>query len=853
MKRTLVRVLALALILVLSVGALAACTNGADITLIKGGEAQFKVVYTTASGATVRRAANDFVKELQDLGVEVDDAVSDSDSTELTECEIILGTEVENRGDECVVKVDDIGENGYVIKAVGKRIIIAGGTAEGTKDALATFKEKYLGITEDTDSLTDASVKGDLLDEFVTSNRIVAFDINGTPINDFKIVTDYGKDERISALCPKPAKLVQAIKDAMDIDLATADAAGEDTNEIIVRLVDEAGEDGFRVFIEGKDLVIECAYYNLFDKAFDNFIADEIRAKRGRISLDEDYTYSYLVSSVKYSDFGAVADGKTNDFNALLKTHEFANQCGQKVLADKRANYYIGLTGGKSIPIKTDVDWGDATFTIDDTVAGVYAERGVHIFRAVRDTDNVTINLTEDEIKQLSGTDNPQVLRTYDSAGNLISGKIPWLTPKLTSGAMITLVNKNHKDYVRFGGNMNEGANRTEMIVVDKNGNIDATTPITFDFEDITALQIIYTDDEPITIEGGRFYNICCVVGPETDYKNQYTSFARGILVERSNTTVKNLNHKMKNEPKRFVGGVDNLKQSYPYYGFIVHSYTYNSKVISCDLTGHKVYMQDKSASTGASDVPMGTYDLIIQYSIGSYFERVTQSAVAVHDSAYWGMMASNFSRNMVFKSCSMSRFDAHCGFWNCDLIDCEFGLWINVVGGGQLNIIGTTRYTGDSFIHLRGDYGATFEGDLLIKDCVFLAANNYNSEQGGEYDQNSTSSIAYIIKSSVTNGLYAAGTKFESDFYTWDFGYRCYLPKTITIDNLKTGDTSVVIFNEILDPHFIKQSETDDVYVITEKIIFKNMTDDKINKIPNCQDPAKTSHIAAIPRETVK
>ncbi|MBQ2737060.1 MAG: hypothetical protein IJF38_00080, partial [Clostridia bacterium] len=492
-------------------------------------------------------------------------------------------------------------------------------------------------------------------------------------------------------------------------------------------------------------------------------------------------------------------------------------------------------------------------FTIDDTVAGVYAERGVHIFHVIRDTDNVTVDITEDEIKQLSGTDNPQVLRTYDQSGNLISGKIPWLVPKLTSGAMITLVNKNHKDYVRFGGNMDNGANRTEMIVVDKNGNIDATTPITFDFEDITALQIIYTDDAPITIEGGRFYNICCVVGPETDYKNQYTSFARGIKVERSNTTIKNLNHKMKNEPKRFVGGVDNLKQSYPYYGFIVHSYTYNSKVISCDLTGHKVYMQDKSATTGSSDVPMGTYDLIIQYSIGSYFERVTQSAVAVHDSAYWGMMASNFSRNMTFKSCSMSRFDAHCGFWNCDLIDCEFGLWINVVGGGQLNIIGTTRHTGDSFIHLRGDYGATFEGDLLIKDCVFLAANNYNSEQGGSYDQNSTSSVAYIIKSSVTNGLYAAGTRFESDFYTWDFGYRCYLPKTITIDNLKTGDTSVVIFNEILDPHFVKQNETDDVYVITEKIIFKNMSDDKINKIPNCQDPAKTSKIASIPRETVK
>ncbi|MBQ8290258.1 MAG: hypothetical protein IJY01_05275 [Clostridia bacterium] len=855
-KNIIKKFLLILLLTALSLMALAGCEGGgaSDITLIKGGVAQFKVVYSSAAGASIRRAANDLVEELSDLGVDIGDAVSDTDATEVTDCELILGVDVENRTDDCVIGVDDIGEMGYVIKAVGKRIIIAGGTAEGTKEALETFKEKYLGITEDTDSLSDVSVKGDLLDEFVTSNSIVSFDINGTPIEEFKIVTSYGNEERIKKLCPDPAKLVGAIKGAMEIELEVSDGKPTaDGHEIIIRLVDEAGNKGFRAFVDGKDLVVECSYYNLFAKAYDAFISSEIKSKKGEVSLDKNYLFEYDVSCVKYSDFGAKGDGRTDDYKAILETHQFANLCGQKVLADKRASYYIGLTGDVAVPVRTDVDWGDATFTIDDTVAGVYAERGGYIFHLARDEDNVQVDLTADEIKQLAGVSNPKILRTYDQNGKLISGKIPWLTPRLTSGAMLVLKNSNHRDYVRFGGNRNTGETRTEVIVVDKNGNIDPTTPVTFDFEELTSISIIYTDDAPITVEGGRFYNICCLVGAETDYKNVYSSFGRGILVERSNTTIKNLNHKMKNEPKRFVGGKDSLSQSYPYYGFIKHNSTYNSKVIGCDLTGHKVYYQDKSASTGASNVAMGTYDLTVQYSIGSYFERVTQSAVPIHDSAYWGMMASNYSRNMTFKSCSMSRFDAHCGFWNADLIDCEFGLCINVVGGGTLNVIGTTRYTGANFVSLRGDYGATFEGDMLIKDCEFYGASEYNSERGESYDQDALIAETYVVHSSVTNGVYGQGTAFEASYYTWDFGYKCYMPQVITIDNFTYHGEKIAVFNGIVDTHFIKQSNDDEIYEPTKKIIFKNMTDAEIAAIPNCHYPANTPMVAAFPREIVK
>ena len=72
------------------------------------------------------------------------------------------------------------------------------------------------------------------------------------------------------------------------------------------------------------------------------------------IKIDRDY--------VTYEDFGAVGDGKTEDFGAICKAHEYANEHGIPVRAANGAHYYIHdnrIDGvAKSIEIKTDVNWG---------------------------------------------------------------------------------------------------------------------------------------------------------------------------------------------------------------------------------------------------------------------------------------------------------------------------------------------------------------------------------------------------------------------------------------------------------------------------------------------------------------
>ena len=56
---------------------------------------------------------------------------------------------------------------------------------------------------------------------------------------------------------------------------------------------------------------------------------------------------------VRYRDFGAKGDGKTNDFAAILKAHRYANEHNLPVRADDDATYFIG-EAEETIPIMTD-------------------------------------------------------------------------------------------------------------------------------------------------------------------------------------------------------------------------------------------------------------------------------------------------------------------------------------------------------------------------------------------------------------------------------------------------------------------------------------------------------------------
>jgi hypothetical protein len=239
----------------------------------------------------------------------------------------------------------------------------------------------------------------------------------------------------------------------------------------------------------------------------------------------------------------------------------------------------------------------------------------------------------------------------------------------------------------------------------------------------------------------------------------------------------------------------------------------------------------------------MGSYDIVIEYSSHTYLDNVVQQdnlGTGLGDQRYWGIMSSNGVKNLFFNKCEINRFDAHRGFWNATLTDTLIGHSFNVIGGGELYCERVTKLTGSAFIVLRKDYGATFDGNVTLIDCELKAYNSYRSSRNpaGVLNESSVAPTAYIINAdySIENegGISykknpdgtdyidpATGEKvIEKDgrYWSWDFGFTCYMPRTVTIEDFKSGASGkTYVFPALPDGVFT----ADNQYQITNKIIF--------------------------------
>lgn len=528
-------------------------------------------------------------------------------------------------------------------------------------------------------------------------------------------------------------------------------------------------------------------------------------------SLNELLTQGY----VKYSDFGAIGDGATDDFGAIFATHEFANAHGLDVFADEGATYYIHVFD-KPVFIKTNTDFTGSKFILDDSGSEVFEHHNIPLFLIERDTEPTKYDKEEIDL-------------IFPSA-SLSEGAayIPWLDGRLDGKKLIIFYNDERLDFIRFGGNVNTSI-RTDCLLVNADGSIDESTPVNFDFDKITRMEIFSTDDKPITVKGGYFETIACRVVADTDFENKWCGYVRKFKISRPNTTIRDMTHKIIGEPdipnEGYGRGEDGkLRQSYPYYGFLFFYNTFNSQAINVGLNGHTTYFEDKP--TAENPVAMGSYDLVIEYSSHVRCEGLT-NGVPIRDTRYWGIMSSNGVKNLEFINCSLSRFDAHCGFWNAKLVGCEFGQSINLIGGGRLEITDTVREGGSYFIRLRGDYGATFKGDIIIKNCKYLGYKTYR----GNYTEKKHDNYMVLIYSGFPHHNEAA--------LNWDFGYPCYMPKNLYVENLELPFPDVTyVYSPLADVCFSK--DIPHPYAKTESITFRGMKPIKVCRDEECTELLK-------------
>jgi hypothetical protein len=461
---------------------------------------------------------------------------------------------------------------------------------------------------------------------------------------------------------------------------------------------------------------------------------------------------------VRYSDFGATGDGKTDDIDAIAATHAFANQHGLSVKADEKATYYIGRKN-RSALIQTDTDFGTSAFIIDDT--GVQ-DRAAHVFMVY------------------------STLRPYKLEGiSSLKRNQAKIDVSFSATCIITVTNSHVKRYIRFGPNQNNGSAQTDIFIVDKDGNVDMDAPIIWDFDQITDITALPIDEAMLTITGGRFTTIA------NNAESRYTYYSRGIAIRRSNVLVNGLEHRVTGEGDHGA----------PYGGFINISDCANVTVRNTILTGHKTYETIGSAGVKVS---MGTYDISVNRALNVSFVNCSQTN-DINDSRYWGIMGSNYSKNLIYDSCTFSRFDAHMGVANATIRNSTLGhQGINAIGSGIFTVENTT-IRGRNLVNLRSDYGSTWQGELFIRNCTFVPA-------GGR-----------PISASLIGG---------SNSGQHDFGYTCYMPERITIEKLHIDDSNhpveydgPTIFAKF-NPDMTDDSHVEKFpYVRTREVILRNVT----------------------------
>lgn len=416
---------------------------------------------------------------------------------------------------------------------------------------------------------------------------------------------------------------------------------------------------------------------------------------------------------VSYEEFGAKGDGVTDDIEAIKAAHDYANEHKVNVRSNPHATYYIGPRPITAF-IKTDVDWSTSKFIIDDSNV-LITERGASIFKVVSSYEPIEFSVPSLKKNQMK------------------------LDASFPSNCYVRVENSEKRQFIRYGLNQNNGSSQTDCFVVDSTGYI--LNPIIWDFEKVTKAVAYPIDETVLTISGGVFTTIA------NQAESKYNYHGRNINITRSNVVIEKLTHKVEGE----------LDHGAPYAGFININLCAYVTVRDTFLTGRKIYSTIGSAG---KPVSMGSYDLSLGNAVGIRFENVRQNGIM--DGSRWGLMGSNHCRDLYFDNCLMSRFDAHENVVNLIIKNTTLGhQCFNAIGHGTMVVENVIAY-GNSFLNLRSDYGSSWDGDIIFRNCTWYPASHNPSP-------------SFI-------GVNNSGGH--------DFGFPCYMPHNITIENLRICDS---------------------------------------------------------------
>ncbi len=726
--------------------------NG-ELILYKGGFPTFQLV--VGVGPQGDSEIDNLAATLSGLGNSEVKVVMGTTTEDAQTVEIIFGT-VSNRGDEYKFDIHTLGLEGYIVKQVGTKIFVIAGSGKFYSPAIQYLKSTVFGLKKQNPDFVDLVMSADKNLEKIQDNYAVKdVTLSGTSIRGYTLAYDHS--------FPVARTVANGLRDKFyektGIWLPTSrfDKLDAGTPYIKIALIENDGEGGGFYFNIDKDknATLECEFEAKFDTVVNSFFEERIFSDKikGTVTL-ENFNPDYR--NITYEQYGAVGDGETDDFFSIKAAHDDANANKLIVHATAGRTYYIGKENGENyITVKTDTYWHGCSFIFDDEEIIAYgpnSTRGVPIFYLRPDEGSYSF----------SGGNNPPPVASLEKGQENI-GWAPGHT------AMLIIYNENVRHYIRHGPNADNGKPQHELIIVDKDGNVDPSTPIQWDYKTITKIEHYNVDDKPIEIRGegddGRLTKI------ETRYNNgpnAYLYYDRNIRIRRSNVTLSGIEHFYTN----YIPYEDGGKGS-PYSGFTQVQYCNNvvieNMIFECPETYYDVDTYEGRTSD-PNGTNMGSYEINAENANNITWRNCSQSNFFKPDGSWTfeGMMGTNFCKNLNFDNMFVCSFDAHCGVYNVTIKNtiCDH---LNFIGDGTIILEDVVIYAGgtscrNTVANLRNDYGSIWAGDLYIDGLTFKIPQSYITS--GAYNN---------------DPLCLAKGEFNNHF----FGYECSLPQIITVKNI--------------------------------------------------------------------
>jgi len=658
---------------------------------------------------------------------------TDWEKNPVSEYEIVIGDTLRGASDPAMtLSVHDVGKEGFFVKVVGSRIYIAGGSPAAAERAAEHFLTQFFGYTGDPETFqqyTSLEIPGDY--EYIERQKydIASITVDGSDLRNFRITWDKAADAK--TMETYAAFLQEYFYSKAGIWIEIDRENKESGPALILSGGYEQKSGTISVRTENGNLVMQAEPLNAFRRGLRRFTAEYFEHAQGDVVLDKTFSFEAdLTNEVTYLEFGAVGDGVADDFPAIIAAHEFANQHNLPVKADAGKVFRIGASSQSAV-IKTDTDFSGAEFIIDDRSVPL-GQRRIPVFSVPSTTTSYNLN-TLKSVKK--GQTNLGITLPADSILILNDDTVRRYARRgMVSGGYTT--------------DANDGSGQTELIVVDKNGNVDPNAPIIWDYDKFTLVSVIPLEEKTLTIRGGKFTTVTQQKIPESEY------FSRGFTITRSNVILDGVEHYVKGE------GIDGA----PYYSFLHISNCANITVQNCVFTPHRTFFYT-SASGGRKS--MGTYDITPMRVANLTFRNCSQS-IDITDNRFWSIMGTNFCKNFTLDNCSFSCFDAHQGVVNAVIRNSELGYHaIGVVGFGTL-LAENTTFRSESIIRFKTDYGAFWEGDVILRNCI--------------WEPGATTS-GYLTKKTYTVFV-------GNNHQDYDFKQTCSMPSNIIIENLRVKDS---------------------------------------------------------------